>query len=107
MLQLNNAKAEWAEFLHQKGKKFTDFTEVRKEIEVETDRMTGSNKGISSVPINLRVYSPHGTCGYHAGGSVVQYGLQLVWVGEGWRCVVVMVIITAIKSKLYQLVMVC
>ena len=33
---------------------------VRKEIEDETDRMTGSNKGISSIPINLRVYSPHG-----------------------------------------------
>ncbi len=60
VLQLYNAKAEWAEFLHQKGKKFTDFDEVRKEIELETDRMTGSNKGISAVPINLRVYSPHG-----------------------------------------------
>ena len=60
MLQLYHAKAEWAEFLHQKGKKYTDFAEVRKEIEAETDRITGSNKGISPVPINLRVYSPHG-----------------------------------------------
>lgn len=51
---------EWAEFLHQKGKKFTDFDEVRKEIEAETDRLTGKNKGISPIPINLRVYSPHG-----------------------------------------------
>ena len=35
----------------------------RKEIEDETDRVTGSNKGISNLPINLRVYSPHGkTC---------------------------------------------
>ena len=51
---------EWAEFLHAKGKKFTDFLEVRKEIEAETERLTGKNKGISSVPINLRVYSPHG-----------------------------------------------
>lgn len=50
---------EWAEFLHCKGKKFTDFAEVRKEIEDETDRVTGSNKGISNIPINLRVYSPH------------------------------------------------
>ncbi|KAG8141812.1 hypothetical protein E2320_006485 [Naja naja] len=41
------------------GKKFTDFEEIRMEIESETDRVTGSNKGISSVPINLRVYSPH------------------------------------------------
>jgi hypothetical protein len=51
---------EYAEFLHAKGKKFVDFDAVRKEIEDETDRMTGSNKGISSIPINLRVYSPHG-----------------------------------------------
>ena len=60
VLQLYNAKSEWAEFLHQKGKKFTDFDEVRREIEAETDRLTGHNKGISAVPINLRVYSPHG-----------------------------------------------
>ncbi|NWU10919.1 DYN2 protein, partial [Cephalopterus ornatus] len=51
---------EYAEFLHCKSKKFTDFDEVRQEIEAETDRVTGTNKGISPVPINLRVYSPHG-----------------------------------------------
>uniref|UniRef100_A0A8C2XD15 Interferon-induced GTP-binding protein Mx n=1 Tax=Cyclopterus lumpus TaxID=8103 RepID=A0A8C2XD15_CYCLU len=59
VLQLISATAEWAEFLHCKGKKFTDFDEVRQEIEGETDRVTGANKGISPVPINLRVYSPH------------------------------------------------
>uniref|UniRef100_A0A8C4F650 Interferon-induced GTP-binding protein Mx n=1 Tax=Dicentrarchus labrax TaxID=13489 RepID=A0A8C4F650_DICLA len=59
VLQLISATAEWAEFLHCKGKKFTDFDEVRQEIEAETDRVTGANKGISPVPINLRVYSPH------------------------------------------------
>lgn len=53
---------EYAEFLHCKSKKFTDFDEVRQEIEAETDRVTGTNKGISPVPINLRVYSPHGGC---------------------------------------------
>ncbi len=52
--------AEHAEFLHCKGKKFTDFDDVRQEIEAETDRVTGTNKGISSIPINLRVYSPNG-----------------------------------------------
>ena len=52
--------SEWAEFLHQKGKKYTDFDEVRREIEAETERLTGHKKGISAVPINLRVYSPHG-----------------------------------------------
>lgn len=60
VLQLMTSRGgEWAEFLHCKGKKFVDFDAVRKEIEDETDRMTGSNKGISAVPINLRVFSPH------------------------------------------------
>ncbi|XP_060908198.1 dynamin-2-like isoform X2 [Labrus mixtus] len=59
ILQLVNSKAEYAEFLHCKGRKFVDFDEVRQEIEAETERITGSNKGISPVPINLRVYSPN------------------------------------------------
>uniref|UniRef100_A0A669BSN9 Dynamin-2 n=1 Tax=Oreochromis niloticus TaxID=8128 RepID=A0A669BSN9_ORENI len=59
ILQLVNSKAEYAEFLHCKGRKFVDFDEVRQEIEAETDRLTGSNKGISPIPINLRVYSPN------------------------------------------------
>ncbi|XP_046609487.1 dynamin isoform X9 [Neodiprion virginianus] len=59
ILQLINSSTEHAEFLHCKGKKFVDFDEVRREIEAETDRVTGSNKGISNIPINLRVYSPN------------------------------------------------
>nr|XP_008121054.1 PREDICTED: dynamin-1 [Anolis carolinensis] len=59
VLQLVNANTEYGEFLHCKGKKFTEFDEIRQEIEAETDRVTGSNKGISAVPINLRVYSPN------------------------------------------------
>lgn len=59
VLQLFNSRNEYAEFVHTKGKKFTDFNLVRKEIEDETDRVTGGNKGISNIPINLRVYSPH------------------------------------------------
>uniref|UniRef100_A0A4W3K249 dynamin GTPase n=1 Tax=Callorhinchus milii TaxID=7868 RepID=A0A4W3K249_CALMI len=58
VLQLVNSITEYAEFLHFKGRKFTNFDEVRQEIEVETDRVTGINKGISSIPINLRIYSP-------------------------------------------------
>lgn len=50
--------------MHCKSKKFTDFDEVRQEIEAETDRVTGTNKGISPIPINLRVYSPHGERGF-------------------------------------------
>lgn len=59
ILQLINGTIEYGEFLHQKGKKFSNFDEIRQEIEAETDRVTGSNKGISNIPINLRVYSPH------------------------------------------------
>merc|ERR1712156_1063991 len=44
---------------HCKGKKFMNFLEIMKEIEDETDRVTGSNKGISNLPINLRVHSSH------------------------------------------------
>ncbi|XP_070765486.1 dynamin 3a isoform X2 [Enoplosus armatus] len=59
ILQLLSANTEYGEFLHCKGKKFTDFDDIRKEIEAETRRLTGSNKGISPVPINLRIHSPH------------------------------------------------
>lgn len=50
--------AEYAQFLHV-DKKFTDFAEVRKEIEAETFRVAGQNKGVSKLPINLRIYSPN------------------------------------------------
>ena len=59
VLQLINHPVEYGEFLHLKGQQFANFDDIRKEIEAETDRVTGHNKGISSVPINLRVFSPH------------------------------------------------
>ncbi|KAM9435035.1 dynamin 3a isoform 2-T2 [Clarias gariepinus] len=59
VLQLISSSTEYAEFLHCKGKKFRNFDEVRQEIESETDRVTGANKRISPIPINLRVYSPN------------------------------------------------
>ena len=49
---------EWGQFLHV-DKRFTDFNEIRKEIEQETFRVAGQNKGISKLPINLRIYSPN------------------------------------------------
>lgn len=49
---------EYGEFLHKPGEKFFDFAEIRKEIIEETNRLTGQNKGISSQPISLRIYSP-------------------------------------------------
>lgn len=59
ILQLIQDPIEYAEFLHKKGHRYVDFEEVRQEIEAETDRVTGQNKGISPHPINLRVFSPN------------------------------------------------
>ncbi|KAF2270411.1 dynamin-1 [Lojkania enalia] len=50
---------EWAEFLHVPGRRFYDFSEVKREIESETARIAGNNKGINRQPINLKIYSPH------------------------------------------------
>src|SRR5581483_5323088 len=49
---------EYGEFLHAANQKFTDFTEIRREIEAETARVAGQNKGISRSPIQLKIYSP-------------------------------------------------
>ncbi|XP_069084330.1 dynamin-1-like protein isoform X2 [Pleurodeles waltl] len=50
---------EWGKFLHTKNKIYADFDEIRQEIESETERISGNNKGISSEPIHLKVFSPH------------------------------------------------
>ncbi|KAH8337593.1 hypothetical protein KR074_011678 [Drosophila pseudoananassae] len=47
---------EWGRFLHSK-KCYTDFDEIRKEIENETERAAGNNKGICPEPINLKIFS--------------------------------------------------
>ena len=51
--------SEWGEFLHRPNELFYNFEEIREEIQRETDRLTGRNKGISSTAINLKIYSPH------------------------------------------------
>ncbi|TDG96778.1 hypothetical protein EPR50_G00232250 [Perca flavescens] len=50
---------EWGKFLHTKNQIFTDFEEIRQEIENETARISGNNKGISDDPIHLKIFSPH------------------------------------------------
>ncbi|KAF2857846.1 hypothetical protein K470DRAFT_283594 [Piedraia hortae CBS 480.64] len=50
---------EFAEFNHKPNQRFYDFDQVRREIETETARIAGSNKGINRQPINLKIYSPH------------------------------------------------
>uniref|UniRef100_A0A8C6UGZ2 Dynamin-1-like protein n=1 Tax=Neogobius melanostomus TaxID=47308 RepID=A0A8C6UGZ2_9GOBI len=55
----NGVKAEeWGTFLHCKNQIFSDFNEIRREIESETDRTLGENKGISPEPIYLKIFSP-------------------------------------------------
>jgi dynamin 1-like protein len=53
------AQPEWAEFHHIPNRRFTEFQDVKREIENETARIAGNNKGINRQPINLKIYSPH------------------------------------------------
>ncbi len=45
--------------MHKPNEMFYDFDKIREEIDRETDRITGKNKGVSPIPINLKIYSPH------------------------------------------------
>ncbi|GMN62003.1 hypothetical protein TIFTF001_031083 [Ficus carica] len=75
--KIEDGAQEYAEFLHIPKRRFTDFSNimgerdlnlipyfphlamVRKEIQDETDRVTGRTKQISPVPIHLSIYSPN------------------------------------------------
>ncbi|XP_057487529.1 phragmoplastin DRP1E-like isoform X2 [Actinidia eriantha] len=59
LYKTEQGREEYAQFLHKGNKKFTDFSLVRKEIQEETDRVTGKGKQISPLPINLSIYSPN------------------------------------------------
>ncbi|KAK2713318.1 dynamin-1-like protein [Artemia franciscana] len=48
---------EWARFLHT-NTVFTDFNKVQEEIQAYTNKIAGSNKGVSSDALYLKVYSP-------------------------------------------------
>ncbi|WCJ30506.1 dynamin related protein [Euphorbia peplus] len=50
---------EWGVFAHLPGKTFYDFGEIRLEIQAETEREAGSNKGVSDKEICLRICSPY------------------------------------------------
>lgn len=52
-----HTQREWAEFEHKPGEKFYDFLKVKEEIEIDTDKICGRNKGISKVPITIKIYS--------------------------------------------------
>ncbi|KAL1521567.1 hypothetical protein AB1Y20_021226 [Prymnesium parvum] len=61
LVHVAEADAEWGEFLHLPDKKFTDFGEIRQEIDAETERKLGKggSKRVSAEPIRLRIFSPH------------------------------------------------
>lgn len=48
---------DWGVFLHAKNFVFKDFEEIRQEIETETNKIAGNNKGICAEPINLKNFS--------------------------------------------------
>uniref|UniRef100_A0A2P2MPS2 Uncharacterized protein MANES_07G041100 n=1 Tax=Rhizophora mucronata TaxID=61149 RepID=A0A2P2MPS2_RHIMU len=50
---------EWGEFLHLPGKQFYDFSEIRREIQAETNKEAGGNKGVSDKQIRLKIFSPN------------------------------------------------
>jgi dynamin 1-like protein len=50
---------EWAEFNHVSNRRYTDFGDVKREIENETSRIAGNNKGINRQPIHLKIFSPN------------------------------------------------
>jgi dynamin 1-like protein len=55
--QVKNGK-EWAEFGHV-NEKIDDFSRILFEIEKDTIRVAGNNKGISREPILLKIFSPN------------------------------------------------
>ncbi|KAK9105896.1 hypothetical protein Scep_022740 [Stephania cephalantha] len=59
LYKTDEGQHEYAEFLHAPKRRFSDFASVRKEIQDETDRITGKTKHISNIPIHLSIYSPH------------------------------------------------
>lgn len=50
---------EWGEFRHLPGRKFFDFAKIRREIQAETEREAGFNKGVSEKHIRLMISSPN------------------------------------------------
>ncbi|KAK3142828.1 hypothetical protein QOZ80_4BG0352210 [Eleusine coracana subsp. coracana] len=61
VLQLvrHSAAEEWGEFLHAPGRRFHDFEQIKREIQLETDKEAGDNKGVSEKQIRLKIFSPN------------------------------------------------
>lgn len=57
MNHLHDETKPWAIFEEIPGKKFFEFPEVRKGIDMLTDKVCGAKKGIVDKPIVLNIYS--------------------------------------------------
>ncbi|XP_043712686.1 dynamin-related protein 3A-like isoform X2 [Telopea speciosissima] len=55
----DGTEEEYGEFLHLPKKRIYDFSEIRREIQAETEREAGGNKGVSDKQIRLKIYSPN------------------------------------------------
>ncbi|XP_035549361.1 dynamin-related protein 3A-like isoform X2 [Juglans regia] len=55
----HDGRVEWGEFRHMPGRRFDDFSKIRQEIQTETEREAGYNKGVSDKQIGLKIFSPN------------------------------------------------
>lgn len=51
---------EYAIFGHKPQQRFISYADVRAEIENDTKAVVRDDMGVSNLPINLTIYSPHG-----------------------------------------------
>lgn len=48
---------DYAEFNHKPNERYYDFEKVKAEIEAQTDRIAGRNKGVTAVPIIIKIFA--------------------------------------------------
>ncbi|CAF4358425.1 unnamed protein product, partial [Rotaria sordida] len=65
VLQLITSQGqEYAIFGHKPQQRFINYADVRAEIENDTKAIVRDDMGVSSLPINLTIFSPHGNNKY-------------------------------------------
>ncbi|KAI3518997.1 hypothetical protein L1887_07957 [Cichorium endivia] len=57
LVRTDEDAGEYGEFWHLPGRKFFDFSQIRAEIQAETEREVGGNKRVSNKQICLKIYS--------------------------------------------------
>ena len=55
LLHVDPMEEQYGMFAHQPGVKYTSFSDIRDEIQAETDRSTGTGKNVSNQAINLTI----------------------------------------------------